>query len=403
MACHAPEARSVKLFGPVPRRCLAARLPASGGPAWLVQMGVLVRALLRDPGRPGRRPRSVRLVRPVEGHLLPGREDRLLGRPDHRPATTATSCREDGQLQMTLLGASSPCACTPSARVDREFTLRVLPFSLDPGTGPTEIRGTLEGRRLSLTIKTPSGERTREPRSAEAPARPSAEPLAPPGRARPHRRAAPRDLRSSIPATLRNAPMDLEVEAREVVRPRDGRCPPSGCGRRFPGITSHLVDHRHRRGRARGEPHRPHRASGRPAERAQALAVPGRDPDRPAARRRPSCPKRHAASTTRARCDRLRVRLVGRRGLRRRRPPGRGPDRSRATSSRSETRAPSCPEPLDPERRALPGPEPFIESDAPEIGAEAPAARRGLRRRPRAPARSGSCATSTPSSRRSRP
>ena len=48
--------------------------------------------------------------------------------------------QEDGRLQMSLLGATTPAVLKTTARVDRDFALQTFDFSLDPGTGPMTIR-----------------------------------------------------------------------------------------------------------------------------------------------------------------------------------------------------------------------------------------------------------------------
>jgi len=95
----------VRLLRPLPRP--AARL-LSGLVlvAWVAQMAVLVRrawssspvALAADLAQYG--------SSPVAGHLLPRRQDRLLGRPDDADRGRY-EIREDGRLQMSLLGATS--------------------------------------------------------------------------------------------------------------------------------------------------------------------------------------------------------------------------------------------------------------------------------------------------------
>src|SRR5215470_15500244 len=70
--------------------------------------------------------------------------------------------QEDGRLQMALLGATTAATMRTRAHVDGAFTLRAFEFSLDPGTGAVEVRGRLDGRRLSLTVQTPSGVRGEE-------------------------------------------------------------------------------------------------------------------------------------------------------------------------------------------------------------------------------------------------
>src|SRR5688572_16628877 len=76
---------------------------------------------------------------------------------------------EDGQLMMTLLGASTAARLHTSAVVDRQFQLRSFAFKLDPGTGPITVAGRVEGTTLHLTVKTPSGERTETRALAEPP------------------------------------------------------------------------------------------------------------------------------------------------------------------------------------------------------------------------------------------
>ena len=75
---------------------------------------------------------------------------------------------EDGRLQMSLMGATTSTRVRTSARVDEDFRLRSFEFSLDPGTGPTRVTGTLTGLTLALEITTPSGTR-REERTLQEP------------------------------------------------------------------------------------------------------------------------------------------------------------------------------------------------------------------------------------------
>src|SRR3954454_20745906 len=77
---------------------------------------------------------------------------------------------EDGRLQMALLGATTAATIRTTAHVDGGFTLRAFEFSLDPGTGPVEVRGRLDGRMLTLEVRTPSGTRTERRELEEPPA-----------------------------------------------------------------------------------------------------------------------------------------------------------------------------------------------------------------------------------------
>lgn len=140
------------------------------------------------------------------------------------PSGDGFEINEDGRLQMALLGATTPARIRTTARVDGAFGLRSFEFSLDPGTGPTEIRGTLAGRQLTLSITTPSGSTTETRELPEPPVlamslarRLVAEGLAPGTR---------RQWTVFDPATMTNAPVTIEVGARELVRV-DGRAIPA--------------------------------------------------------------------------------------------------------------------------------------------------------------------------------
>jgi hypothetical protein len=123
---------------------------------------------------------------------------------------------EDGRLQMSLLGATTAATLRTTAHVDRNFTLQAFEFSLDPGTGPVEVRGRVDGRRLSLDVKTPSGTRS-EVRELEEP---------PALSLNISRRLANGGLVVGArhqwtifdPATLRNSKVNVEIGRRELVR-----------------------------------------------------------------------------------------------------------------------------------------------------------------------------------------
>ena len=123
--------------------------------------------------------------------------------------------QEDGRLQFSLLGAHTFAILKTTARVDRAFALKSFDFSLDPGTGPMSIKGRLDGLRLTLDIGSASGSRTETRTLAEAPAlmlsvgrRLATEGL-----------AAGTTRRWTVfdPATMKNSPVDIAVGAREVV------------------------------------------------------------------------------------------------------------------------------------------------------------------------------------------
>ena len=86
------------------------------------------------------------------------------------PEGTGFKIEENGRLQMALLGATTAATLRTEAHVDNAFTLRSFEFSLDPGTGPIQVKGAIDGRRLSLEIKTSSGTRTEVRELPEPPA-----------------------------------------------------------------------------------------------------------------------------------------------------------------------------------------------------------------------------------------
>jgi hypothetical protein len=123
---------------------------------------------------------------------------------------------EDGRLQMALLGATTAATIRTSAHVDASFALRAFEFSLDPGTGAVEVRGKLDGLKLTLDVKTKSGTRSEERMLDEPPAL----------SLNLSRRLANGGLVAGArhkwtifdPATLRNSPVTVEVGRRELVR-----------------------------------------------------------------------------------------------------------------------------------------------------------------------------------------
>ena len=275
--------------------------------------------------------------------------------------------QEDGQIQMMLLGASSAARIRTLARVDKAFALRSFAFSLDPGTGPVEVSGTLGngGRRLELSTKTKAGTRT-ETRDLDEP---------PALSLNLSRRLAAEGLKPGQhitvpvfdPATLRNAPMTVDVEAREVVRAAGKPVPAFRVRMEFAGITSTswVTDV--------GEVVREESGMGlivvkETRDRALALAVPG-DLQKDMLEVAAVAPAGPGRIDDPRMIDRLRLRVEGLTAA--------GPDLQGAGQSvsgdvfdiRDMTTAP--PGPGDPEAARSLGPEPFIESDAPEILAEA--------------------------------
>jgi hypothetical protein len=283
------------------------------------------------------------------------------------PAGDGYELQEDGQIQMTLLGASTAARIRTLARVDKSFALRSFSFSLDPGTGAVEVSGTLGngGRRLDLTTKTKTGTRT-ETRDLEEP---------PALSLNLSRRLAAEGLKPGThltvpvfdPATMRNATMNVDVEAREVVSAAGRPVPAFRLRMEFAGITSTswVTDV--------GEVVREESGLGlivvkETRERALALAVPGdlQKDMLQAAAVEPSGPGRIDDPRL---VDLLRLRVGG--------LAVGGADLQGAGQTvagdvieiRDLTGA--APGPPDAEAGRYLGPEAFIESDAPEILAEA--------------------------------
>ncbi|HKB11465.1 MAG TPA: transglutaminase-like domain-containing protein [Vicinamibacterales bacterium] len=132
------------------------------------------------------------------------------------PEGDGFALEEDGRLQMALLGATTAAAIRTTAHVDAGFTLRAFEFSLDPGTGAIDVRGRLDGRRLTLEVRSPSGTRTEQRDLDEPPAL----------SLNLSRRLANGGLVTGArhrwtifdPATLRNSPVTVDVGRRELVR-----------------------------------------------------------------------------------------------------------------------------------------------------------------------------------------
>jgi hypothetical protein len=283
--------------------------------------------------------------------------------------------QEDGRLQMTLLGSSAAARIHTSARVDSTFALRSFTFSLDPGTGAIEISGRVDGTRLHLQVKTPSGTRSEIRELAEPPSLT----LNLPRRLAAAGLAAGTHLTISAfdPATLRNAPMTVDVEAREVVWAAGRPVPAFRVRTQLAGLTSTswvtdvgevvkeespmgLVVLRETRGRA------------------TALAVPG-DVATDLLTAAAVVPTPRTRIDNPAAVELLKVRLEG--------GEFDAADLQGAGQTVSgdvfEIRSATDPKrlkpgPGDPEARRFVAPEPFLESDAPEIVAEARKAVEGL-------------------------
>lgn len=143
---------------------------------------------------------------------------------------------EDGRLQFSLLGATTAAILRTTAQVDQTFALKTFEFSLDPGTGPLTVRGRLDGLRLSLDIISTSGTRS-ETRDLEAPPalmlslgrRLASEGLVAGTR---------REFLVFDPATMKNAPVQLAIGDREVVTAGGRPIPAFRVDMTFSGLTT---------------------------------------------------------------------------------------------------------------------------------------------------------------------
>ena len=225
----------MKLLRPLPRR-LGRALSALVVLAWLVQMGVLFRSIQAS---------TMNLAGDLSRYGSSAQWKGVYSRGDKIgfmvgqtiPTADGYELQEDGRIQMTLLGATSAARLHTAVQVDKAFQARSFQFSMDPGTGPIQISGTIDGRKLQLTVKTPSGGARTETR--ELPEPPSlslnlSRQLAASGLSSgKHAEMAVFD-----PATMRNETMVIDVQAREVVRVADRPVPAFKVLTRFAGITS---------------------------------------------------------------------------------------------------------------------------------------------------------------------
>jgi transglutaminase-like putative cysteine protease len=280
--------------------------------------------------------------------------------------------QEDGRLQMSLLGAQNVVAIRTTARVDRDFALRSFDFSLDPGTGGTRIHGELNGLRLHIVMSTAAGSHTEDRDLATPPvlALNLARRLADAGLVE----GAHYEWTIFDPATLSNTPIALDVGARELVAAGGPRVPAFRVETVYAGMktTSWITD--------TGEVILEKSPLGfetireSPAE-ARTMAV-------PYSVRADLLSASAIQPTGRLRIDeprdvrRLRLRLTG--------ADVSGPDLGgvgqTVDGDTLEIRDPQGfrPGPVDPDTARYLQPEPLIESDAPEIRAEAEAAIRNV-------------------------
>ena len=293
------------------------------------------------------------------------------------PKDDGFELEEDGRLQMSLLGATTAVTIRTTARVDADFSLRSFEFTLDPGTGPTVVRGEVAGRYLRLTVTTTAGTRTDERDLPEPPAL----------SLNLSRRLANAGLIPGTrhhwtvfdPATLHNAPVTIDVGSRELVRSAGRPIPAFRVQMEFAGLrtTSWVTD--------TGDVVREESPLGlmtvrETSEGARAMAVPGRiRTDMLEAAAIVPATTRRIDEPRDVRRLRLRVEGADLYSLDRLGADLQGAGQS-VTGNVVEIEDAQALRagPGDPEAPRYLAAEPFIESDAPEIRAEAELAVRGV-------------------------
>ena len=293
------------------------------------------------------------------------------------PKDDGFELEEDGRLQMSLLGATTAVTIRTTARVDADFSLRSFEFTLDPGTGPTVVRGEVAGRHLRLTVTTTAGTRTDERDLPEPPAL----------SLNLSRRLANAGLIPGTrhhwtvfdPATLHNAPVTIDVGSRELVRSAGRPIPAFRVQMEFAGLrtTSWVTD--------TGDVVREESPLGlmtvrETSEGARAMAVPGRiRTDMLEAAAIVPATTRRIDEPRDVRRLRLRVEGADLYSLDRLGADLQGAGQS-VTGNVVEIEDAQALRagPGDPEAPRYLAAEPFIESDAPEIRAEAELAVRGV-------------------------
>ena len=232
----------MNLLRPLPRR-LTRPVSLAVVIAWVAMMGVLVHRSFVEASSANLATDLARYGTTAEWRGVYYRNEKIGFTVSQTvPTGDGFEIQEDGRLQMALLGARTVAAIRTAARVDREFTLKSFDFSLDPGTGGTKVHGDVDGRRVHITISSASGSRT-EDRELNAP---------PVLALNLPRRLAGAGLKDGAhyewtifdPATLSTAPIVLDVGARELVNAGGQRLPAFRVRTMYSGLqmTSWVTD-----------------------------------------------------------------------------------------------------------------------------------------------------------------
>jgi transglutaminase-like putative cysteine protease len=232
----------MKLLRPLPRRVTRpASLLVLG--AWIATMAILVHRTFIEASSGNLATDLARYGTAAQWRGVYYRNDKIGFTVSQTVVTDdGFELQEDGRLQMSLLGARNAVAIRTTARVDRDFALRSFDFSLDPGTGGTRIHGDLNGLRLHLVISTAAGSHA-EDRDLAAPpvlALNLARRLADAGLVA----GAHYEWTIFDPATLSNTAIALEVGTRELIAAGGPRVPAFRVETAYAGMktTSWITD-----------------------------------------------------------------------------------------------------------------------------------------------------------------
>lgn len=235
------------LFRPLPRR-LTRPLSLLVLVAWVVTIGVLIQRSYLQASAANLATDLARYGKSASWRGVYYRGEKIGFTVSQTTRTDdGFTLEEDGRLQMTLFGAASAATIHTRAEVDHEFALRSFEFSLDPGTGAVRVNGTVQepapgAHRLVLAITSGGTTRTETRDLAEAPViNLNLSRLLAGGKLVPGTR---HQFTVLDPATLSNAPVVVDVGRRAIVRAGDTSLPAFRVDVSFQGLrtTSWVTD-----------------------------------------------------------------------------------------------------------------------------------------------------------------
>jgi transglutaminase-like putative cysteine protease len=230
------------LFRPVPRR-ISRSVSLLVLCAWVATMAIVVHRAFAEAGGGSLATDLARYGTAAQWRGVYYRNEKIGFTVSQTIATDdGFELQEDGRLQMSLLGARNVVSIRTTARVGHDFGLRSFDFSLDPGTGGTRVRGELQDRRLHLTVSTAAGVHEEDRLLADTPvlslnlARRAADAGLAPGRRY--------TWTIFDPATLSQSPLTLSVGSRELVSAGGRRVPAFRVETQYAGLqtTSWITD-----------------------------------------------------------------------------------------------------------------------------------------------------------------